>query len=157
MLRLSLIAAFGFAATLGSAGVAAADDCMCALPDWSAGGATEGARAATAGPQSVELGPFFSSDGTTLSSRARREAASPDDAAPVEDVLWCSSPDDPRCAPADPGPEDGPHAGRATHSGAGPGARDHRIPPALARTHALAPRGGPRPGVRFRVERPPRR
>ncbi|HJL18197.1 MAG TPA: hypothetical protein RMH99_21210 [Sandaracinaceae bacterium LLY-WYZ-13_1] len=164
MLRPSFIAAVGlFAVTLGSTGAAAADGCMCLPSEWPLDLASTPESGAAGIPASLaaaaeraQTGPFFSSDGTMLSSRVRETAADGARApAPVEDVLWCSSPDDPRCAPVEPGPEDGPVSGRASFSGAGHGGHADPPPPSMRPMRAPVPRGGPRAGVRRRLERPP--
>lgn len=166
MLRPFVLASLVSTVTLGWADPAAAEDlCMCAegrswsieLPE-----STE----LSEGPagerlQSIEVGPLFSSDGTMLSSWTRLERTAEEGwlvhtTPPVEDVLWCSGRDDPRCSPADPGPENGPQNGRASHAGAILVVGEHRIPPALETTLPSVLRNGSREGVRARVERPPR-
>ena len=112
--------------------------------------------------QSIEVGPFFSSDGTMLMSRVRLEhseargwrVAPP---TPSDDVLWCASADDPRCSPAAPAPEDGPQGTRANPFGASHGERPSLPPPAARTAGSPAEASGPREGVRFELERPPRR
>ncbi len=106
-------------------------------------------------PLSVEVGPFFSSDGTILTSRLDLEAKRGEEPFGGE-VLWCFSPYDPRCSPSSPVPEDSPQwLGRAHAAGtsdASPRLRD-RAPTSSIRADID---GGPRAGVQPRVERPPR-
>ncbi len=132
-----------------------ADDCMCfAMPDL-------GARVRLA--QSIEVGPFFSSDGTMLTSREsareldRIAMGAPSRGTPAGEILWCWSADDPRCAPSHPSPDDGSRALRTgptaiviDHDLRWPEQSDH----SSARTSALLL--GPADGVNARVERPPR-
>ncbi len=104
--------------------------------------------------QSLDLGPFFSSDGTLLSSRAADEGARRD--APTE-VLWCWGVDDPRCSPAD-SPQD--HAPRAIQSPHCVAVLEHPLRwPVIDAGSPFSysdARDGGRPGVRDRLERPPR-
>lgn len=151
---------FALAASLAPVGQAAAQDCMCLVPGQMPTSWLLEAQASPHAPQSIEVGPVFSSDGEMLVSGAEAEQARADDGgaraeAPVE-VLWCVSSDDPRCAPRDEAPNDGPRAFDASH-GASAAADAPRI--ADAPSAAAGPRGpetGARPGVRPRVERPPR-
>jgi len=103
--------------------------------------------------QSVEVGPLFSSDGTTLSSeaavsRARRRATG--------EVLLCISADDPRCSPRDSAPGNGPHF----VDGATFAATDVPTllagPPSVRQAAVPSTILGARSGVRDRLERPPR-
>lgn len=164
MLRVSLIAALvASAATFASASVARADDCMCALAVL---GDAEWDRPAWRLDQSVEVGPFFSSDGTTLVSRLARSG---DDAGqpaqelarrrvPVEDVLWCVSADDPRCSPRDSSPSDGSRIAEARINAHQVTDSEPPLPsPLAARPKPSHSGDGPRAGVRFRIDRPPSR
>ncbi len=151
------------ATSLAPAGVAAAQDCLCLMPGHTPP-AWQGWLEASASPrvpQSIEVGPVFSSDGELLVSDAAREAGARDGvtrarrAAPVE-VLWCVSADDPRCSPRDEAPNDGPRSFEGSH-GAGPAIDSPRL--ATARPRAVSRPvcdGLPRPERRGRVERPPR-
>jgi hypothetical protein len=144
MLRASLITAFTL--TTVTPMTAAAQDCMCFGPDTVA-------RSLHVA-QSQDLGPFFSSDGTLLSSRAVDEDAQRE--APTE-ILWCWSANDPRCAPANPPQEPNPCALQTAHALA---ILDEAIdwPPPDSGSRPPYPdaRDARRPGVRARVERPPR-
>lgn len=191
MLRASFIAAVGFAAALGPTAVASADECLCAWPMPLEGVELDAAQIeamqldamqvegasldaaqlealqvpALVGPeraQSIEVGPFFSSDGTMLMSRVRLEhseargwrVAPP---APSEDVLFCANADDPRCSPAAPAPEDGPQGTRSNPFGRSDADRPSLPPPAAVTTDSPHATTGPRDGVRRGLERPPRR
>lgn len=130
---------------------AAADDCMCfGVPDF-------GAHAARV-LQSVEVGPFFSSDGTMLTSRQLElEIERHFGNHPASEILWCWSPDDPRCSPVNHSPDDTPRALRSGQSGV---TVEHRLQWPLLSDDPLE-RGdarllGPAEGVHSRVERPPR-
>ena len=152
MTRVS-IAALALGILVGSAAEARAstDDCMCVLaqPDWAP---VEWERA----PQSVEIGPFFSSDGSFLVSRAELERQAPP-RSPTP-VLWCASPDDPRCSGGDGPPDRGPRTGDASHGAATHESDDARFgPPAPSTRLAFAPGGGPSAGARHRIDRPPQR
>jgi hypothetical protein len=147
MLRFSLIATLALAPMVSPA-TASADECTCVVP-----GAMFDVPPFRV-YQSLEVGPLFSSDGALLSSaeatvaRARRRAAG--------EVLLCVSADDPRCAPRDSAPGNGPHfADGVSYAATHPLALD--IGPLLAGEIA-SPRSisGARSGVRDRVERPPR-
>jgi hypothetical protein len=102
--------------------------------------------------ESIEVGPFFSSDGTLLSSRLeleRREQR-------ASEILWCWGAYDPRCSPSSPTPDNGPHALGRGLSAAGPATSPRWLraePLAIPRAHVL---GQARAGVSQRVERPPR-
>lgn len=144
---------------LAPAGTAAADDCMCvAMPT---GRAVRVSRLEQSLLESNELGPFFSSDGSSLSSSQleritqhfEREARRP-----IGEVLWCWSPSDPRCAPGDPAPEEAPRASRTAPSLAVLPDRAARWREVWTDTELRAPPEDDRPreGVRARVERPPR-
>lgn len=149
---------------------AAADDCMCMAVSQVMGthltnldDVSLGDLAARA--QSLEVGPFFSSDGSALVSSAMVSNAlvaavaelNRDPSTPLSEILWCWGPDDPRCAPSAPAPEDPPSISRTAQS-ATPGERPI-YPPVDGSAFASA-RGelpdGARDGVRARVERPPR-
>lgn len=104
--------------------------------------------------QSLEIGPLFSSDGVMLSSaeatvaRARRRAAG--------EVLLCVSADDPRCAPRDSAPGNGPHfADGLRYAPTDPPAA---FAGPLSPSDKATPRSisGARSGVRDRIERPPK-
>ncbi|MCC6876619.1 MAG: hypothetical protein IT378_20115, partial [Sandaracinaceae bacterium] len=70
-------------------------------------------------------------------------------------ILWCVSPDDPRCAPAENPPSSRPIG--SSSSGAAGTLADLAMPPAGSVEHALrADPGAPRDGSRDRLERPPR-
>lgn len=103
--------------------------------------------------ESVEVGPFFSSDGSLLTSSPR--ATRPTRSGPRE-VLWCASPDDPRCSGRDVPQERGPQTGDASH-GAAPGTLNS--PSLDAYASGTLPRGpvegGARPAWMGRLERPP--
>ena len=107
----------------------------------------------------MEVGPFFSSDGATLTSdlpepatpRAERRRESD------EGVLWCVSADDPRCSPRDGAPNDGPSSLEAPHVASTTPAHPRLGPPASGGLRPRHAEGGDRPGVRDRVERPPAR
>lgn len=104
--------------------------------------------------QSQDLGPFFSSDGTLLSSRAVDDDAQRD--APTE-ILWCWSADDPRCAPANPPEDHNPRAIQSAHAVAiVDEAIDWPTPDEGTRFTRCEARDGHRSGVRSRIERPPR-
>lgn len=134
---------------------AAAEECMCiAVSDL-------GVRAERL-LASVEVGPFFSSDGTMLTSRVvelerhfviERHFGG----TPATEILWCWSSDDPRCSPVQPSPDDGSRALRHVPSGM---IADHSL--RWRESHADALAGGtaallgPSEGVHARVERPPR-
>jgi len=109
-------------------------------------------------PQSIEVGPVFSSDGETLVSDLEVGDAAPSrahPAAPTAPVLWCVSADDPRCAPRDEAPGDGPRAFDGSH-GASAAAETPRFDEFGARERApLRAVDAPRAGVRARVDRPP--
>lgn len=113
--------------------------------------------------ESVEVGPFFSSDGSTLTSEelAVEEEPAPD--APVlarregGEVPWCVSADDPRCWPRDSAPYDGPHARDATSAGAEASTRLALTAPDARAERPRLTLGAPRAGVRGRVDRPPGR
>jgi hypothetical protein len=164
MLRAPLAAAVALSASvLALSGTARADDCMCVVVELSWGDVAphfEPQAHFEPHQQSIEVGPFFSSDGTLLTSHAvaSRGASAPSRSrAPVQDVLWCASSDDPRCSPGDPAPEDGPRAGDATHAAATQ-AQDIDLraqpPRSLGPTHLGA---NPSRGVRGRLDRPPQR
>lgn len=144
MLRASLIAAFTLTTALPLS--AAAEDCTCMVPEI-------GLRSIHP-TQSQDLGPFFSSDGTSLSSRATSGANG--NGEPGE-ILWCWSSHDPRCSPSDAPQDHGPRALRSGH-GVGIVATASDWPPPDAGSDFSHPdaRGHGRPGVRARVERPPR-
>lgn len=112
--------------------------------------------------ESLDVGPFFSSDGMTLISSGeldelfRVHEVEHRERAPLSEILWCWSGDDPNCSPTTP-PRDAPHALQAGHRaipvdmfGRWPALEDGGRPPRGAL------QGGPREGVRNRVERPPR-
>lgn len=103
--------------------------------------------------ESVEVGPFFSSDGSLLTSSPR--VSHPTRSSPRE-VLWCASPDDPRCSGRDVPEERGPQTGDASH-GAAPGTGNSPSLDAYASgTLPLGPViGGPRPARAGRLDRPP--
>src|SRR5690606_34173123 len=106
---------------------ASTDDCMCVLaqPDWAP---IEWERA----PQSVEVGPFFSSDGSFLVSRAELERTELVRRGPPRSptpLLWCASPDDPRCSGRDGPPDRGPRTGDASHGAASRELDDVRFGP----------------------------
>lgn len=150
MLRASLIAALALSTVAPTS--AAAEDCMCFGPD------TVVRSLYVA--QSQDLGPFFSSDGTLLSSSILLSARAADEAkqrdVPTE-ILWCWSANDPRCAPADP-PED--HNPRAFQSARAFAVVEDDLewPTSEGSTRSSRREGrdGDRSGVRSRVERPPR-
>ncbi|MCA9604438.1 MAG: hypothetical protein KC619_02515 [Myxococcales bacterium] len=108
--------------------------------------------------QSMEVGPFFSSDGAMLTSdlpleeqpqaEPRREGT---------EILWCVSADDPRCSPRDSAPNDAPGTLQAARIASTTPAHPRLGPPGpsgLRPRHAI---GAARLGVRDRVERPPSR
>ncbi len=109
--------------------------------------------------QSMEVGPFFSSDGAMLLSDlpalerraapARREG---------QEIQWCVSADDPRCAPRDSLPNDGPSSLiEGAHLASTSPLRPRVAPAGLAASRNRDAVRGARPGVRDRVERPPAR
>lgn len=105
--------------------------------------------------QSQDLGPFFSSDGTLLSSRATDEATRRD--APATEILWCWSANDPRCAPADPPEDQNPRAIQSARAFAVVESDlDWPSSEESTRSSRCEARDGDRSGVRSRVERPPR-
>jgi len=131
---------------------AAADDCVCVAPP------TELHAADDDGPrvlQSVEVGPFFSSDGAELSSDLPPQVRQ---RVPLErgDVQWCVSADDPRCSPRDRAPNDGPTAVEGAHVASGLAPPPRLGPGAAQRRPARALDDGARDGARDRLERPPR-
>jgi hypothetical protein len=136
------------------AGMVAADDGMCfTMSDTGSSWARI--------DQSVEVGPFFSSDGSMLSSPAVERVSMQlerEGRLPAGEVLWCWSPDDPRCSPGDPAPEDGPRALRDARTAAFVSHTTRRWPDLEALAPSRAPNDDDRPsdGVRSRVERPPR-
>ena len=173
MLRAPTVAAVAFCASvLAVSGTAKADDCMCVVVELSWGNAAphfephnsfEPHQPFEPHQQSIEVGPFFSSDGTLLSSHtASARAASSHvgsapsrSGSPVEEVLWCASSDDPRCSPGDPAPEDGPRAGDGTYAAA---THPHRIDLRARPSRSLRPTHlgtNPSRGVRGRLDRPP--
>ncbi|MFK7984622.1 MAG: hypothetical protein AB8I08_01240 [Sandaracinaceae bacterium] len=105
--------------------------------------------------ESVEVGPFFSSDGALLTSSPR--VTRPTRSSPGE-VLWCASPDDPRCSGRDVPQERGPQTGDASH-GAAPGSlHSPSLDAHASGTLPLGPVvGGPRPARAGRLDRPPQR
>lgn len=130
---------------------AAAEDCVCVAPPTELHTVSESPRVL----QSVEVGPFFSSDGAELSSDLPAQIR---EHAPVPrgDVQWCVSADDPRCSPRDHAPNDGPTAVEGAHIASGL-ARTSRFGPCMAQSRpARALEDGARDGVRDRLERPPR-
>ncbi len=149
MLRATLMTGLALATLAPSA--ASADDCMCfAMPDLE--------QRTERRLQSLEVGPFFSSDGTMLTSRELElELERHFGGTPAGEILWCWSPNDPRCSPTSPSPDDAPRALRT-----GPSALtvDHRLrwpeidDAVLTRNEARLL--GPAEGVHARVERPPR-
>lgn len=149
MLRATLMTGLALATLAPSA--ASADDCMCfAMPDL-------GPRAERLA-QSLEVGPFFSSDGTMLTSRQiELELERHFGGTPAGEILWCWSPNDPRCSPASPSPEDAPRALRTRPTGVTVPDRLRWAQPddsTLDRSDAFLL--GPSEGVHGRVERPPR-
>ncbi len=159
--------------------VAAAETCMCvaAQPTWdgpTAAHTTSYLTSTQFGPEqiapeqldafvaeaitpfeSVEVGPFFSSDGSLLTSSPRVTRTT---RSGPKEALWCASPDDPRCSGRDVPPERGPQTGDASH-GAAPGALNSpRLDAYLSGSVRFGPPlGGPRAGEAARLERPPRR
>ena len=133
-----------------------ADDCMCLPPQM---------VLAPREPrflESVEVGPFFSSDGSTLTSEelAVEEQPAPAQARPLArrdggEVPWCVSADDPRCWPRDSAPYDGPHARDATSAGAEAPTPLGLGPPDARAVRPRVALGAPRAAVRGRVDRPP--
>jgi len=77
--------------------------------------------------------------------------AAPDD---DRDILWCSSPDDPRCSPACPAPQNAGFTILAFPA-AGIPARPELGAPTCAPHEWASNDGHGRPGARQRVERPP--
>lgn len=174
MLRTSVISALLLTA-LASASSARADDCMCLndvgpWPQLSSetqrlleqglleqGLALEDGLLERALLESFEVGPFFSSDGTLLSSAVRDTRAHRREHKNSGEVLWCASPYDPRCAPATPSPES-PHASLSSGPSATTIDRRHdwpllrSIPIAMNTAEGLSASAG----ARARVERPPR-
>lgn len=159
MLRASLIVALALATTvatgLSTTSTARADELCMSLPALTV-------RAMRI-EQSIEVGPFFSSDGTTLISRGdlddllSRAELEHEAGTPLSDILWCWSSDDPLCSPIAPSPDDAPRALREVRSAIGQelddAAAEHGEAIALPRPDVE--RGG-RDGVRSRVDRPPR-
>lgn len=152
MLRASLITACTLAA-LAVTGSARADELCMSMPE------LPGRSVRIV--QSIEAGPFFSSDGSTLISQAELDdllARADDSGAPLAEIHWCWSGNaDPRCSPSAPSPDDAPH-----------GLRSARNVVAVLDDLMATRRGGvivepPRPeaqgsardGVRSRIDRPP--
>jgi len=129
----------------------AAEDCVCVAPPTELHTEAESPRVL----QSVEVGPFFSSDGAELSSDLPTQVR---ERTPVPrgDVQWCVSADDPRCSPRDRAPNDGPATVEGAHVASGL-TRTPRLGPSSAQHRpAGALVDGARDGARDRVERPPR-
>lgn len=129
-----LLAALALA-TLGLAGPAAAEDCLCV------------------GPEQVFADALESPD--PLAPVPAVEV----DAAPVEraaaPVLWCVSPDDPRCSPDDSG--EAPHRITLATSPVAAIPTTPRVPPAaVTRVELATDELPPSDGVRGGLERPPR-
>lgn len=152
MLRAALIAAISLAA-LAPVSSALADDHVCmSVPE----------LATALAQQSIDVGPFFSSDGAMLISRSSlddlllRAELESKEGTPLSEILWCWSGNDPRCSPTTPAHDDGPHVGRTApcafvdEAGTWP-----KLAEGLAHTLREEDRGA-RDGVRSRVERPPR-
>lgn len=108
--------------------------------------------------QSMEVGPFFSSDGTMLTSdlpAPERPAAEP--RREGTEILWCVSADDPRCSPRDTAPNDGPGSLHVARIASSTNAHPRLGPPGPSGVRPRHAIGAARPGVRDRVERPPAR
>jgi hypothetical protein len=158
MLRASLIAALSLAALaaigLSTAGTARANELCMSLPDLT----VRSMRI----EQSFEVGPFFSSDGTTLISRGElddllsRAELEHGAGTPLTELLWCWSGNDPRCSPVAPSPDDAPRALRDVRSAIAEElydpAAEHGVAIALPRPEVER---GARDGVRASVDRPP--
>ena len=171
--RLAMCAALLGAAALGGGSVAQADDRLCPVPD-APGMSVQvpvyerfelAADAALGGRglrdlESIEVGPFFSSDGTALVSGGRLPSApvaAPSLGRAPLDVLWCRGANDPRCNGGDPAP-DALTNFDVTHAGAAVIEARAAIGRASLAGGALAPDDeGPRDGVQSELERPPRR
>lgn len=158
MLRASLIAALSLAALAAtglSATTAHANELCMSLPDLT----VRSMRI----EQSFEVGPFFSSDGTTLISRGdlddllSRAELEHGAGTPLTEILWCWSGNDPRCSPIAPSPDDAPRALREVRSAIAEELHDttaeHGVVITLPRPEVQR---GAREGVRARVDRPPR-
>ncbi len=111
--------------------------------------------------QSAEVGPFFSSDGSTLTSeersveekRLRDLRAAEGEHGPVP---WCVSADDPRCSPRDSAPHHRTATVEGAHVAAGFASAPEFGDPNATETTSRAAIDGERAGVRHRLERPPR-
>lgn len=71
------------------------------------------------------------------------------------EILWCASPDDPRCSPAQPAPQSSSFVPFA-FAAAGVPARPKLGAPTWALFERTSIEGQPLAGVRQRVERPPK-
>lgn len=153
---------------LAPAGSAAADDCMC-LPaelSWSTSlsdrlaliQSSEGETPSFA--ESIEIGPFFSSDGTLLSSRVpalvQGHRVGRGTVPPV-DVLWCVDANDPRCSGGDPAPGQSVFDGHASQGAALAGSLPDLPEPEPAASSPRAALLGASAGYASRLDRPPRR
>ena len=168
MLRLTPIAMLFATLVLAPAGSAAADDCMC-LPaelSWSTSlsdrlaliQSSEGDTPVfgeTAFDESIEIGPFFSSDGTLLSSRV--PALAQGRRVPPVDVLWCVDANDPRCSGGDPAPGQSVFDGHASQGAALAGSLPDLPEPEPAASSPRAALLGASAGYASRLDRPPRR
>lgn len=105
--------------------------------------------------QSREVGPFFSSDGTLISSRLPSVAKQGRRGSPIE-VAWCVSANDPRCSSGDPAPGESLLSGKLSHGAALTPEPPELPEPLLASTSPRAVLLGASAGHSSRLERPPR-
>ena len=151
------------APTMAAAEAATATDGMCGelaqMVEWtppmaSHSAASFGAMRNVHAGQSIAPAPVDARPGLSMWTAPQSNAVALREAPlEIEDILWCASPDDPRCSPI----EDSKGGSRLTVRDSASGGLSHQVAPAFQTTlrFRAAAGGGPRTAHGLLLERPP--